>query len=65
MSEQLGFLVKQAVEQHAQPSCLILLPDCHIKISDLVVDKPMTLKGKPGTIIEITHGSIVVDFCYQ
>lgn len=31
---------------------------------DLIIARPITIKGKPGTILEITHGSIVVDFEY-
>jgi hypothetical protein len=27
-----------------------------------VIDKPITIKGRPGSILEITHGSIVIDF---
>jgi hypothetical protein len=39
-----------------------LLPSTHIKIMDLTISRPLTIKGRPGTISEITHGSIVVDF---
>ena len=38
------------------------LPECHMKIEDLLIKKPIIIKGKPGSIIEITKGSIVVDF---
>lgn len=38
------------------------MPDSHIKIRDLLIEKPITIRGRPGTILEITHGSIVVNF---
>ena len=38
------------------------MPDCHVKVTELMIVKPLTIKGRPGTILEITHGSIIVDF---
>ena len=38
------------------------MPESHIKLTDLLIVKPLTIRGKPGTILEITHGSIVVNF---
>lgn len=29
---------------------------------ELTISRPLTLKGRPGSILEITHGSILVDF---
>ena len=31
-------------------------------MTDLVIKKPITIKGSPGTTLEITEGSITVDF---
>jgi hypothetical protein len=59
--ELLGLDVKAIIES-ASLGQVINLPDCHIKIPELYILKPLTIKGKPGTILEITHGSIVVDF---
>jgi hypothetical protein len=40
----------------------VLLPATNIKLKELVIARPITLKGRPGTTLEITHGSILVDF---
>ncbi|CDW73677.1 UNKNOWN [Stylonychia lemnae] len=56
-----GLKVKFIIENSTLNQTLIL-PDSHIKIKDLVIDKPLTIKGKPGTILEITHGCIEVNF---
>jgi hypothetical protein len=40
----------------------VYLPSCHMKITELLIAKPINLKGRPGTIVEITQGSILVDF---
>jgi hypothetical protein len=29
---------------------------------ELTICRPICIKGRPGTIIEITHGSILIDF---
>jgi hypothetical protein len=31
-------------------------------MKELTISRPICLKGRPGTILEITHGSILVDF---
>lgn len=41
---------------------MINLPDCHIKVAELNIERPMTIKGKPGTVLEVTSGSITADF---
>lgn len=41
---------------------MINLPDTHIRVTDLLILKPITIKGRPGTILEITKGSIIIDF---
>lgn len=53
--------MKNKIEK-ANKGSIINLPDTHIKITELLIEKPMTIRGKPGTILEITHGSITVDF---
>ena len=40
----------------------MILPSTHIKMRELTIARPVTIRGKPGTILEITHGTIVVDF---
>lgn len=41
---------------------VIELPASRIKLHSLVIWKPITLIGKPGTVIEISGGSIYIDF---
>ena len=53
--------VKECIE-NAKVNSTLILPDSHIKIKDLLIDKPFTIKGKPGTILEITHGCIEINF---
>jgi hypothetical protein len=31
-------------------------------VRDLTIARPVTIKGRPGTILEVTHGSILIDF---
>eukprot|EP00347_Sterkiella_histriomuscorum_P007098 403350264 len=62
--EQLGLIVKQVIEQ-AKPCSTIILPNTHFKIGSLLIDKPLILKGRSGTILEMTHGSIQVNFGEQ
>ena len=59
--EQLGYIVKKTIEK-AHKGQVIHLPDTHIKVTDLLILKPITVKGRPGTILEITKGSIIIDF---
>lgn len=40
----------------------IVLPSTYIKIKELSVSKPLTIQGHPETVLEVTHGSIMVDF---
>lgn len=40
----------------------VLLPSVLIKISDLIIARPILIKGRPGSIVEFTHGSVVIDF---
>ncbi len=39
-----------------------MLPSVLIKISELTITRPILIKGRPGSIVEFTHGSIVIDF---
>jgi len=38
------------------------LPATHLKLKELIIARPITIKGRPGTTLELTHGSILVDF---
>lgn len=46
----------------SMPGSVITLPPRKIQFPYLLITSPITLKGLPGTCIEITHGSIIVDF---
>lgn len=47
----------------APPNAVIKLPaHTHIMIPGFTVKHPMTIMGRPGTIMEIQNGNIVVDF---
>jgi hypothetical protein len=59
--ETLSIMMNQDVSKR-RICQIFLLPSTHIKIKDLTISRPLTIKGRPGTILEITHGSIVVDF---
>jgi hypothetical protein len=69
-SDEAGTFVKQLIESLTSPNRqsqkrlyqTVLLPATHLKLKDLVVARPLTLKGRPGTTLEITQGSILVDF---
>lgn len=41
---------------------MIELPDEKIKLVNLIIKKPITLIGKPGSIIEVNGGSIRIEF---
>ena len=68
--EEAGIFIKQLVETLTSPNRpsykklyqTVLLPSTNIKLKELVIARPITLKGRPGTTLEITHGSILVDF---
>jgi hypothetical protein len=57
----LGEIVKYTIE-NARKGQIINLPDTLIRMTELKISKPITIKGSPGTIIEITRGSIVIEF---
>ena len=40
----------------------VLLPSVYIKIKDLTIARPILIKGRPGSIVEFTHGPIIIDF---
>jgi len=40
----------------------IILPSVLIKIKDLTIARPILIKGKPGSSVEFTQGSILIDF---
>ena len=44
---------------------VIELPQERIKLHSLIINKPLTLQGKPGTIIEICGGQIIIDFNHE
>jgi len=41
---------------------IIKLPADRIEIGELTISKPITLEGRPGTIIEVTNGPIRINF---
>ena len=41
---------------------VLVLPDEKFRVKSLFINKPLTLLGKPGTVIEIDGGNIRVDF---
>lgn len=59
-SEQLGVYVQSLID-NAKRGDHIELPDEKIKVDHLYINKPVTLIGKPGTLIEAC-GSIHIDF---
>ena len=44
---------------------MITLPPTSVRLPSLHVLNPVTLKGVPGSLLEIYDGSIVVDFSGQ
>ena len=40
----------------------IELPPERLRLHSLLINKPLTIIGKPGTVLELLGGSIVVDF---
>ena len=46
----------------AEAGSIVLLPPQHITVGNLRVCNPLTIKGSPGTILEVTNGSIIIDF---
>ena len=38
------------------------LPGERIKVHSLILKKPITIVGRPGTVIELTGGGIIIDF---
>ena len=49
----------------AEAGSVVVLPPVHLRVNTLRLCNPLTLKGSPGTILELTGGSIVVDFSSQ
>jgi FKBP-type peptidyl-prolyl cis-trans isomerase 2 len=47
---------------NADKGDIIELPAQTIRVHSLYISKPITLIGKPGTVIEVCGGSIFVDF---
>ena len=52
----------QEVIRVSAPGSTITLPPHKLQFASLLITSPITLRGLPGTSIEITNGSIVVDF---
>lgn len=49
--------------RNAPPYSVIKLPaHTHIMIGGFTVKHPLSIIGRPGTIIEIANGNILVDF---
>jgi len=49
----------------AEAGSTVVLPPIHLRVNSLRLCNPLTLKGSPGTVLELTNGSIVVDFSSQ
>lgn len=49
----------------AETGSTVVLPPIHLRVNSLRLCNPLTLKGSPGTVLELTNGSIVVDFSSQ
>lgn len=56
-----GHILQEMINA-ANKGDVIELPASRIKLHSLVIWKPITLIGKPGTVIEISGGSIYIDF---
>ena len=63
-SEEAGAKLQDTLLR-AEAGSIVVLPPLHLRISTLRICNPLTLKGSPGTILELTSGSIVVDFSSQ
>jgi hypothetical protein len=44
------------------PGSIIKLPPKHITIPGLIIKHPITIKGVPGSLLEVKNGSIIFDF---
>jgi hypothetical protein len=49
----------------AEAGSIVVLPPLHLRLNSLRLCNPLTLKGSPGTVLELVNGSIVVDFSSQ
>ncbi len=58
---QASFKLQDAIDG-AKRETVIELPETKVSFSSLVISKPVTLIGKPGTILEVDEGSISVNF---
>ena len=61
LDENLSHTIQEQIQQ-APPGTEIILPDCTVSLDSLYINSPVLLRGMPGTSLEITSGSIVVDF---
>ena len=52
----------QEIIRISSPGSTITLPPHKLQFTSLLITSPITLRGLPGTSIEITNGSIQVDF---
>ena len=60
--QNLSTLVQEALK-NAPPYSILKLPShSHIQIHGVHIKHPLQIRGRPGTIIEIMSGNIVVDF---
>jgi hypothetical protein len=56
-------LLVQDALKNAPPYSVLKLPShSHIQIHGVHIKHPLQIMGRPGTIIEIMSGNIVVDF---
>ena len=58
--EQAGALLREQIEK-AKPGALIWPPPGHIVVEEMLITKNIHVQGSPGTVIEVTKGSIYVN----
>ena len=59
--DELGRHIQKIID-NSKRGDVIELPAETIRVHSLYICRPITLIGKPGTVIEINGGSIIVDF---
>lgn len=60
-TDELGRQIQKLIDNAAIGE-IIELPAETIRVHSLYITKPITLIGKPGTVLEVSGGSIHIDF---
>jgi hypothetical protein len=63
-SEMLGIHIQNVIYS-AKVGETIELPDEKMEVSSLIINKPVTLLGKPGSSFMVNGGTIVVNFSHN